>query len=66
MQNNLLPAIIPTFRVKEYNSAYDRIFGLDRGWIYCTNKIQKFSDALTIASVMTNTKGLKHTVDIIL
>jgi len=31
MQNNLLPAIIPTFRIKEYNSAYDRIFGLGRG-----------------------------------
>lgn len=62
MENNSLPAIIPKYRIKEYNSAYDHIFGKNKGWIYCTNFIYNVFHAHFISVVLNKMKGLKHEV----
>lgn len=62
MTNNLLPAVIVKFRIKEYNSAYDSIFGKGKGWILCTNFIDNIFKAHMISVGLSKIKGLKHEV----
>lgn len=62
MKNNLFPSVIPQYRIKEYNSAYDFIFGKDKDWILCTNFIDSYFKAMVIAISLTTKNGFKHEV----
>lgn len=62
MHNNLLPAVIPKYRIKEYNPAYDSIFGKGKGWILCTNFIYNIFKAHMLSVAFEKIKGLKHEV----
>ena len=37
-----------TYRVKEFNSAYDEIMGKGKGWIYISNPTSKFNAKLLL------------------
>lgn len=65
MQNNLLPAVIIKYRIKEYNSAYDFMFGENKGWIFCTNFIYGIFQAHMVSVALQKIKGLKHEVTMI-
>lgn len=62
MNNNLLPAVIPKYRIIEFNSAYDFMFGEGKGWICCTNFIYNILEAHLWCVHLNKTKNMKHEV----